>query len=119
MNRDYWIKRWIENRIGFHKPGVNPLLERFWPQIETAKGRVLVPLCGKSDDLSWLAARGYEVAGVELAEIAGKAFAAEHGIEFTAIEQPPFTVLRAEGIAFYVGDFFDLTPAVAGRFDVI
>src|SRR5258708_37195960 len=117
MNRDYWLNRWKENRIGFHKAGVNPLLERFWPRVAAA-GRTLVPLCGKSDDLAWIAGRGHDVVGVDLSEIAARAFASEHGLDATVVESPPFTALRAGHITYLVGDFFDLTPKNAGRFDL-
>ena len=120
MEREYWLNRWLENRTGFHLNGVNPLLERFWPQVaEPGDRRILVPLCGKSEDLRWLADRGYEVTGVELSPVAVKAVAAEQGIEFTETEQPPFTLFRANRIAWYVGDVFEFTADIGGRFDVV
>jgi thiopurine S-methyltransferase len=119
MNRDYWLNRWKENRIGFHKAGVNPLLERFWPGVSAAPRRTLVPLCGKSDDLAWIAGRGHDVVGVDLSEIAGRSFASEHGLEVTVVDSPPFTMLRSGHITYLVGDFFDLTPENAGRFDLV
>ena len=119
MNRDYWIDRWKENRIGFHKAGVNPLLKRFWPDVAAAPGRTLVPLCGKSDDLAWIANLGHDVVGVDVSEIAARSFASEHGLEVTVVENPPFTTLRSGHITYLVGDFFDLTPKNAGRFDLV
>ena len=65
MDPQYWINRWQENRIGFHEAGVNPLLERFLPLAAATPPRVLVPLCGKSEDLTWLAALGHPVLGVD------------------------------------------------------
>jgi len=118
MDREFWLSRWGENQTGFHVKGVNPLMLRFWPGVsETPSQRILVPLCGKSEDLRWLAERGHDVVGVELSLIAAKAFAAEQGIVFTETHEPPFTVLRNKKIAFYVGDFFDFTSTLAGRFD--
>jgi thiopurine S-methyltransferase len=119
MNNEFWLKRWNENRIGFHKAGVNPLLERFLPQISKTPGRTLVPLCGKSADLVWLLKQGHQVAGVDISEIAAKAFASEQGIAMEATNEPPFTVFRAERIAYYVGDFFNATTDRMGRFDLI
>lgn len=59
MEPEFWHKRWSSNQIGFHLPEVNPYLQRFWPQLGLAQGsRVLVPLCGKSLDLLWLADQG-------------------------------------------------------------
>lgn len=118
MDQQYWINRWVEGRIGFHLKGINPLLERFWPQVAAAGGRVLVPFCGKSEDLRWLAERGHDVVGVDLSPIAAEVFAEEQGMEFSKTEEPPFTVFRGEKITFLAGDFFSLTPDVAGLFDL-
>src|SRR4029434_1531073 len=41
----------------------------------------------------------------------------EQGVVFTEFHEPPFTVLRSERITYYVGDFFDFTPSIAGSFD--
>ena len=40
-------------------------------------------------------------------------------VEVTVVESPPFTVLRSGHITYMVGDFFDLTPKNAGRFDLV
>ena len=119
MNNDFWLKRWNENRIGFHKAGVNPLLEQFLPQVSKTPGRTLVPLCGKSVDLAWLLAQGHQVVGADISEIAARAFASEQGIAMTRANEPPFTVFRAESITYYVGDFFNIKPDRIGRFDLI
>jgi thiopurine S-methyltransferase len=120
MDRDYWLNRWIENRTGFHMKNVNPLLERFWPRIAASgTGRVLVPLCGKSEDLRWLAERGHEVVGVDLSELAAKAFSAEQGIAFAETPEPPFTVFRSKQITYYAGDFLEFTTVIGGRFDLL
>ena len=123
MNSEYWINRWSQNQTGFHLKGVNPLLTQFWPPIAELNerpgigGRVLVPLCGKSEDLMWLAEEEHEVVGVELSLLAAKAFAAEQGIVLTETHEPPFTVLRGDKVTYYIGDFFDFTPEIGGRFD--
>jgi thiopurine S-methyltransferase len=115
MDREFWINRWNQNQIGFHRQGVNPLLTQYWQQ---ARGRVLVPLCGKSEDLRWLAEQRHEVVGVDVSLVAAKAFAAEQGVVFTETHEPPFTVLRGNWITYYVGDFFDFSPEIGGRFDL-
>ena len=64
MEPTFWQERWARNQIGFHLQQVNPYLQRLWPTLGLAQGaRVLVPLCGKSLDMSWLAANGFEVLG--------------------------------------------------------
>ena len=57
MQHEFWHQRWQENRIGFHRGEVMPLLEKHWHALQLpSSGRVLVPLAGKSLDMVWLAA---------------------------------------------------------------
>ncbi|EJL05335.1 thiopurine S-methyltransferase [Pseudomonas fluorescens Q2-87] len=109
MESEFWHKRWSSNQIGFHLPDVNPYLQRFWPQLRLAQGtRVLVPLCGKSLDLLWLAQQGYPVLGVELSEKAVTDFFIEHQLEPSVSEEGAFKVFRAAEIEIRCGDFFAL-----------
>ena len=110
MQPEFWHKRWQSNQIGFHLPEVNPYLQRFWPQLAVEDGaRVLVPLCGKSLDLLWLAHQGHEVLGIELSEKAVEDFFSEHHFDPNVSEQGPFKVYRAGSIELWCGDFFKLT----------
>lgn len=105
---EFWHNKWAANQIGFHLEDVNPLLIRFWS--ETAPKRddkVLVPLCGKSEDLVWLANQHDSVQGVELSQIAVRSFFAEH------FYTPRVTRLNAQHelyqfdeLAIFTGDFF-------------
>jgi len=111
MQPEFWHKKWQSNQIGFHLPQVNPYLQRFWPALGLEEGaRVLVPLCGKSLDLLWLAQRGHEVLGIELSEKAVEDFFSEHHFDPAVDEQGPFKVYRAGSIELWCGDVFDLTP---------
>ena len=75
-----WLERWREGRIGWHEEGGNASLKRHW----SAGGRrVLVPMCGKSVDMLWLEDRGNEVVGVELSDIAARAFFEENALRYT------------------------------------
>ncbi|MCE6976069.1 thiopurine S-methyltransferase [Pseudomonas frederiksbergensis] len=110
MQPEFWHKRWASNQIGFHLPEVNPYLQRFWPALGLEEGaRVLVPLCGKSLDLLWLAHQGHEVLGIELSEKAVEDFFNEHQFDPDVSEQGPFKVYRAGSIELWCGDFFELT----------
>lgn len=85
MDPEYWLQRWREGRIGWHHERVMPLLEQHWPTIGVARGtRVLVPLCGKSLDMLWLAARGLHVLGVDPSPLAIKSFLEENHLEATS-----------------------------------
>ena len=87
MDSEFWQQRWQEGRIGFHKSDVNPKLIKYFSNIALPIGsRVLVPLCGKSIDMVWLACAGYDVVGIELVESAVQAFFAEQNITPTITE---------------------------------
>ncbi|WP_025113151.1 thiopurine S-methyltransferase [Pseudomonas sp. H1h] len=110
MQPEFWHKKWESNQIGFHLPEVNPYLQRHWPQLALqAQARVLVPLCGKSLDLAWLAGRGHQVLGIELSERAIEDFFGEHQIAPQISEKGAFKVYRGDGIELWCGDFFALT----------
>lgn len=109
MQADFWHQRWAANQIGFHQPQTNPYLQRYWPGLKLAPGsKVLVPLCGKSLDLSWLAGQGHQVLGVELSEKAVQEFFSDQGLEPLISQRRPFKVYSAETVEIFCGDFFSL-----------
>jgi thiopurine S-methyltransferase len=81
LDRRFWEQRWAEGAIGFHRGAVSPALERYARSMFPPDSKILVPLCGKSHDLDWLAAHGFAVHGVEYVEQAVRAFFAERGLE--------------------------------------
>ncbi|KAA5839385.1 thiopurine S-methyltransferase [Pseudomonas chlororaphis] len=109
MQPEFWHKRWEQNQIGFHLSEVNPYLQRYWPQLELASGsRVLVPLCGKSLDLSWLASQGHQVLGIELSEKAIQDFFSEQQVQPQVELRGGFKVYEYGLIQLWCGDFFAL-----------
>jgi thiopurine S-methyltransferase len=101
-----WIERWQEGRIGWHKAEGSASLKKYWRVTDRS---VLVPLCGKSVDLKWLADQGNRVVGVELSDIAIRAFFEEQTLEYTIVdgELPAYQATDA-AITIYCGDYFDL-----------
>lgn len=115
MHEEFWQARWARSEIGFHLPEVNPYLQRYWPTLGLAEGaRVLVPLCGKSLDLAWLAGQGYQVLGVELTQRAVEDFFAEHQLQPQVSEVGAFRRYQAGNLEIYCGDFFALTAQQLG-----
>ena len=110
MQKEFWQERWQQNQIGFHSEEINHHLLKVWPALNIAPGsRVFVPFCGKSKDMLWLQAQGFEVIGVELSQLAVQAFFAENELPAATGRQGRFTVTEAENLRIYCGDFFDLT----------
>ncbi len=100
-----WLERWREGRIGWHEEHGNASLKKHW---RASGKRVLVPMCGKTVDLLWLEEQGNSVVGVELSDIAARAFFEENGLRYT-IHAGRLAAYAAEDrdIAIYCGDLFD------------
>ncbi|MBL9037808.1 MAG: hypothetical protein JNG84_04760, partial [Archangium sp.] len=97
MNEVFWVTRWNEGRIGFHEGKPNAWLARHHAELGHTQ-RVLVPLCGKSEDLAYLAALGHQVVGVELVELAARAFFTEHSLTPTESRRGQLVSLQAGGV---------------------
>ena len=107
---DEWLARWESGQTGWHEAGGNTALQKFWPRPNTGS-RVLVPLCGKSPDLLWLARHGHEVTGVELSEIAARAFFTETGISFEIISKGRLLHFQGleQAVTIVCGDYFQFS----------
>jgi thiopurine S-methyltransferase len=106
MDTQFWLNKWEQNQIGFHQPEGFNGLNTFWP-ILPAASRVLVPLCGKSRDLLWLLDQGLHVTGVELSEIAIRAFFSENKLTYNRITHEGMTGYEAIGrpLVIFCHDF--------------
>lgn len=118
MEREFWLARWQEGRIGFHEGRPNEHLVTHGDGLDLAGARVLVPLCGKSVDLAWLAARAEEVVGVELATAAVEAFFEEQGLVPQRTQAGRMTLYEAENVTIWAGDYFEVEPVMVGPLDV-
>lgn len=109
MDAEFWHSRWAENRIGFHLSDVNPLLIKHWSALNAQRDdRVFVPMCGKSEDLVWLAQKHDHVIGVELSDIAVKAFFAENLYTPLVTGVGHQHLYEFDEISIYQGDYFTL-----------
>ncbi|SEK21410.1 thiopurine S-methyltransferase [Atopomonas hussainii] len=120
MHADFWHRRWANNEIGFHLADVNPLLLEYWPQLKLAAGsRVLVPLCGKTLDIHWLLAAGFQVIGAELNESAVQQLFAELNLVANVDEIGALRRYHVGKLQVFVGDIFALDAATLGPVDAI
>ena len=111
-----WLERWREGRIGWHEEGGNASLKKHW---KASGRRVLVPMCGKTVDMLWLEEQGNSVAGVELSDIAARAFFEENGLQYMIREGtlPAYTALGRD-ITIFCGDLFAFdAPGFTGWYD--
>lgn len=118
MDSHFWHTRWSEGRIGFHEGKPNAHLVKHLGVLTGAK-RVLVPLCGKAEDLAFLASQGHEVVGVELVASAVKAFFDERGVKPEVAQHGPYTRYVAANITVLAGDFFASTRELLGAIDAV
>lgn len=104
-----WHESWKAGRIGFHSNEIHEDLvghqDRF---LGDGPHRVLVPLCGKSVDMTWLAEQGHEVVGVELVPQAIEEFLEEQGLSAKVEEGDGYTLHRAGNITLACGDMLKL-----------
>ncbi|WP_352339246.1 thiopurine S-methyltransferase [Psychrobacter sp. 16-MNA-CIBAN-0192] len=127
MTPEFWQQRWQDKRIGFNQPDVNPLLISYFNQLDLPAGsRVLVPLCGKSIDMVWLATQGYDVVGIELVESAIQEFFAEQAVAYSVradSKNPNNKCYKGEiagrTVELWVADIFTLSAATIGHVDAV
>ena len=112
LDEQYWNRRWEERRIGFHQDEINPYLLKFWPTMKVPQeARVLVPLCGKSRDMCWLAEQGHRVTGVEFSQQAVKEYFDARGETPMVSQNNAHMCFSCEGrIDVQVGDFLTYQP---------
>jgi thiopurine S-methyltransferase len=109
MDADFWLERWRDGRTHFHQEQITPLLQKYWPLLGLPSDvRVLVPLCGKSLDMVWLAEQGHSVLGVELSPVAVEQFFVENNLEASIHESSLGRHYRAGNIEIICGDIFAL-----------
>lgn len=110
ITNEFWLDRWKTGRIGFHQEGVNPKLIEFWPILPKGS-RVLVPLCGKSNDMIWLAEQGYEVTGVELSSLAVIQFLGDNDLAYNTQQDGGLKIHTVDGLPLRIveGDYFQFT----------
>ena len=122
MDPDFWHERWARDEIGFHRHEYNAHMTAFMHRLALAPGaHVLVPLCGKSLDMLWLAQQGFEVTGIEISPIAVEAFFQENDLEPERTTQADTLVYQAGSISIICADFFSVAPeqlpAIDGVYD--
>src|SRR5690606_28019996 len=109
MKPEFWLERWRQGKTGFHQTRVTPLLAKYWPGLGLSTDcRVLVPLCGKTIDMVWLAEQGHQVLGVDLSPLAIEQFFDEHQLTPEKHVSPEGEHYRSGRIEVICGDVFGL-----------
>ncbi|CAL8373790.1 unnamed protein product [Boreogadus saida] len=126
MSLAEWEERWQQNRIGFHRPHVNKLLERNIKQVVNGRTgvRFFFPLCGKAVDMKWLADMGHSVVGVEIAEKAILQFYEDNNMRYAVEPVPSIPGAKVyknveKSISIYHCDLYKFNSCVEGQFGAI
>lgn len=120
METDFWHNKWHKNEIGFHLDAPNPLLVKYFNTLSfNTASRVFLPLCGKTLDIEWLLAQGFQVVGAELSQLAVDDLFKRLAIKPLITQLDQVTHYTANQIDMYVGDIFNLSPNLLGKVDVI
>lgn len=120
MKAEFWLERWESGRTGFHQSEPNRYLVNYWNHLNLgADSKVLVPLCGKSGDMTWLREQGHSVLGVELCEIAVRDFFAENDLVATQKKHREFDRWDGDDVTLLCGDVFRLSAADLGEVNAV
>jgi len=132
-----WSKRWAESKTRWHRDEVHEFLLKHGEQLlsssssndNTDKKRVLVPLCGKTLDLEYLAKHDNvkEVVGVEGIEKAIIEFHNDHPyfniqkqIDMEGEKESFFDMYVGTNVRLLKGNFFHFNDSFSnGKFDMI
>src|SRR5699024_1992525 len=113
MEISYWESRWQKNKTGWHLDHIYPHLIKFWPVLKLSrKATVLVPLCGNSRDVLWLAEQGFRVIGVDASATGLEQHRQASGKSFTHTTSYGHSIFRSGGITLWEANFLSL-PAEA------
>lgn len=111
MDAQFWINAWNEGRTAFHRLQYHEKLLKYFPGLNPKKDeKVLVPLCGKTKDMLWLASLGLKVHGVELVRQAVEAFFKENELSGVKISRDEhYEHFIHDNMTISCGDFFLLS----------
>ena len=118
MEASFWLKSWELGgfHTSFHRKDIHPfVIEHMTPEAIEGK-TILVPLCGKTIDMLYLAQYARKVIGVEIAEDAIQQFFYENQLEVT---HPDDTTYVSGNITILRRSFMELHPADLGEIDWI
>ncbi|WP_412469576.1 MULTISPECIES: hypothetical protein [unclassified Halobacteriovorax] len=86
-NAKFWQEGWDKGFTGFHQSEYNQAMIDYFGDLDLNGKTVLIPLCGKSLDMIYLANKGAKVIGVEVVKDPVEQFFNENEIEFKNNDQ--------------------------------
>ncbi|XP_048586038.1 thiopurine S-methyltransferase [Nematostella vectensis] len=119
-----WAKKWstFGDKVPWHIPGPHPLLVKHLDRLTGGKKglRILVPLCGITQDLIFLADQGHSVIGIEFVRAGIEMFFKKNDLEYTidAINMAPSGAYvfkaKSKDITIFQCDYLHFRKSIAG-----
>ena len=117
MKAEFWRESWEigGTKTSFHRRDIHPFVTEHCPPELLAGKRVLVPLCGKTNAMSWFQEHAEHTVGVELVEAAILQYFEEHPQPYERRGDR----YEADGLTILNADLFQLTREEVGRVDLV
>jgi len=117
MKEEFWIESWEVggSKTSFHRPDIHPYVTTYCPPDFLAGKRILVPLCGKTNDMSWFQQYGAHTIGVELVETAVHQYFTDHPQPYSKNGNR----YEADKLTIINDNLFGLTPDDVGHIDFV
>lgn len=117
MKAEFWHDSWKVGgtKTSFHRRDIHPFVVEYCPPEFLAGKRVLVPLCGKTNAMSWFQEHAEHTIGVELVETAVSQYFDEHPQPYQKVGNR----YEADKLTFLNADLFNLTNEEVGTIDLI
>ncbi len=119
MDFEFWNNCWARPTQPFHLTAPHHFLTKYFPAYLSHQERVLLPLCGKTQDLNFLAKHGIHAIGIEFNPVAVDSFFKDSGLAPTITDEDGKARYQAPCIDLWCADFFDITTSDVGRFERI
>ena len=121
-----WTQRWEAGDTDWQRDKVRDIVVKWYDRM-TNKGelkRILVPLCGKSQEMIFLHERGHEVVGIEISYKGCEEFFQENNIKFSvkvdANSGAEHILISDDSrITLYQGDLYAINKEYIKTFDAI
>lgn len=121
MDHNFWHRRWQKNEIGFHEAHANDLLVSHLDKLNlSSNSRIFLPLCGKTLDIDWLLAQGYQVIGIELnLSAVNQLFERLQVTPERAVINQYICCYQTENLMIFQGDILKLSRSDLGHVDAL
>lgn len=119
MDFEFWNNCWVKPTQPFHLTKPHHFLTKYFNQYFADEERVLLPLCGKTQDLNFLARNGIKAVGVEFNPHAVESFFEDSQLTPKITSFDSKTRYQTTNIEIWLSDFFKIKQDDIGHFQSI